>query len=128
MDILIDTHIFLWWDSQSSRLAPHETDLIAKPENRIYVSAASIWEIAIKRRLGKLSFSGSLVEAIRANSFVELAMTGADCEAAGELAWTHSEPFDRMIVAQAQRHHMTLITADEAMQAFIGVAVVSGAH
>ena len=126
MDLLLDTHIFLWWDGQSPRLATTIKALIANPANRIHVSAASIWEIAIKRRRGKLTFGGSPLKAIAANSFAELAISGADCEAAGDLEWDHADPFDRLIMAQAQRRGMTLITADAAMVGFAGVAIVTG--
>ena len=99
--------------------------MIATPTNRVFVSAASNWEIAIKRRTGKLSFSGSPGHAVTANSFVELVISGADCELAGNLDWRHNDPFDRMIIAQAQARGMTLITADANMQKFIGVAIVA---
>lgn len=122
MRILIDTHVFLWWEMRSPKLGSEANRLIASPANTIFVSAASIWEIAIKRRVGKLAFEGLVVDAIRANSFVELDITGEDCEAAGGLEWPHADPFDRLIIAQAQRRGMTVITADETMSAFMGVA------
>ncbi len=126
MDILLDTHVFLWWDARSPRLGEAARRVIAAPANRIYVSAASIWEIAIKRRLGKLAFTGSPLAAIRANSFVEVPASGDDCEAAGDMDWAHADPFDRLIIAQARGRGMTLVTADSAMQGFLGVAVIAG--
>lgn len=127
MDILLDTHIFLWWDAASPSLSRAAKSLIGAPEHSIFVSAASIWEIAIKRRLSKLTFSGSPIHGIRANGFVELATPGLDAEVAGDLDWGHNDPFDRMILAQALRRNLTLITADIVMQGFIGVAMVAGA-
>ncbi len=79
-----------------------------------------------KRRLGKLAFTGLPLAAIRANSFVEIPASGADCEAAGDLDWAHTDPFDRLIIAQARARGMTLVTADSAMQSFLGVAVIAG--
>jgi PIN domain nuclease of toxin-antitoxin system len=126
-DLLLDTQVFLWWDLGAERLGETARRLIAETENRIHVSAASIWEIAIKRRLGKLAFSGSAVDAVRASSFLELAISGADCEAAGALEWVHADPFDRLIVAQAQRRDMTLITADRLILALPDLGAISAA-
>lgn len=125
MDLLLDTHVFLWWDSRAARLGEGAKALISSPSNRVFVSAVSIWEIAIKRRIGKLAFEGSPVDAIGKNAFSELPISGRDCEAAGALDWTHADPFDRLILAQAQARRLTLITADAAMQGFISVAIVA---
>jgi PIN domain nuclease of toxin-antitoxin system len=125
MDVLLDTHVFLWWDADSPRLGEAARRVIAAPGNRVFVSAASVWEIAIKRRVGKLDFAGSPMDTIRANGFVELPASGADCEAAGDLEWRHADPFDRLIIAQARGRGMTLITADPVMQTFIGVAMIA---
>jgi PIN domain nuclease of toxin-antitoxin system len=126
MDLLLDTHVFLWWDADSSQLGPETRAAIADPANRIFVSAASIWEIGIKRRTGKLVFSGSAVEAIGKNGFVELAISGRDAEGAAALDWDHADPFDRLLVAQARAASMTLATVDKAIRRFGGVAQLSG--
>jgi len=125
MDLLLDTHVFLWWDAGSPRLAEAARRMIAAPASRIHVSAASIWEIAIKRRIGKLTFTGSPLTAVRANGFVEAPISGADCEAAGDLEWAHTDPFDRLIIAQARARGMTVVTADAVIQGFLGVAIVA---
>jgi len=125
VDILLDTHVFLWWDSRSPKLSAPAQKLIAAPANRVFVSAASIWEIAIKRRLGKLDFEGSPTAAVRANGFVELEVSGADAETAGSLDWAHPDPFDRLILAQATSRQLTVITADEVMKRYMGVAIVA---
>ncbi len=127
MDLLLDTHVFLWWDQRSPRLIPVARMVIANPANRVFISAASIWEIAIKRKLGKLAFTGSPLNTVRANSFVEVTITCADCEAAGDLDWAHSDPFDRLIIAQVRSRGMTLVTADGAMKGFMGVAIIAAA-
>jgi len=124
MDLLLDTHVFLWWDSQAKRLGRRAKTFISNPSNRVFVSAASIWEIAIKRRVGKLAFEGSPVDAVGKNAFLELQVSGRDCEAAGTLDWPHADPFDRLILAQTQARGLTLITADATMRGFIGVAMV----
>ncbi|HZK98867.1 MAG TPA: type II toxin-antitoxin system VapC family toxin [Caulobacteraceae bacterium] len=124
MDLLLDTHVFVWWDSNSARLGGPARAAIADPANRIFVSAASIWEIAIKRRIGKLAFDGSAARAVGGNGFVEVPISGVEAEAAGALDWTHSDPFDRLILAQAKARAMTLVTVDPAMRAHGGVALL----
>jgi PIN domain nuclease of toxin-antitoxin system len=83
--LLLDTHVFLWWDQRSPVLNRMAGDAIADPRNLVLVSAASIREIAIKRRLGKLAFEGSADTAIAANGFQRLPILPADAEAAGDL-------------------------------------------
>jgi PIN domain nuclease of toxin-antitoxin system len=122
VNLLLDTHVFLWWDSQDKALNAEARALIADPANQVFVSAASIWEIAIKRRLKKLDFRGSAVAAIGANGFHELPILPIDAEAAGALAWQHNDPFDRTLVAQAGRLTFTLVTADALIRAYPSVA------
>jgi PIN domain nuclease of toxin-antitoxin system len=122
VNLLLDTHVFLWWDKQAKALDADTRAVIADPANQIFVSAVSIWEIAIKRRLKKLDFRGSAVAAIGANGFHELPILPIDAENAGALAWQHNDPFDRMLVAQARRLTFTLATADAAIRAYANVA------
>ena len=121
MNLLLDTHVFLWWDRRDRGLSEAAGALIADPANQIFVSAASVWEIAIKRRSGKLEFAGSPVAAIGANGFHDLPILPADAEAAGALAWRHNDPFDRLLVAQARRLTFTLLTVDSVIRAYAGV-------
>lgn len=124
MNLLLDTHVFLWWDSQNKALNADTRALIAGPAKKVFISAASIWEIAIKRRLKKLDFRGSAVAAIGANSFHELPILPIDAENAGALDWPHNDPFDRMLVAQARRRTFTLATADTAIRTYPNVAQI----
>jgi PIN domain nuclease of toxin-antitoxin system len=124
VDLLLDTHVFLWWDAAASDLSAACRAAIADPSNRIFVSAASVWEIGVKRRTGKLAFSGSAVEAIRQNGFLEAPILGRDAEAAAVLDWSHADPFDRLLVAQAQLGSLTLATADRAIRLYGGVAQI----
>jgi len=117
LNLLLDTHVFIWWDQFNPALNPVARAAIEDPQNNIFVSAASVWEIAIKQQHGKLRFSGSSAAAIAANGFFELPMLAADAEQAGGLPWTHADPFDRMLVAQAMAHDMVLVTADETIRA-----------
>lgn len=124
MDLLLDTHVFLWWDAASPELSAACRAAISDPSNRVFVSAASVWEIGIKRRTGKLAFSGSAVEAIRQNGFLEAPILGRDAEAAAALDWKHADPFDRLLVVQARVGSLTLATADRSIRGFGGVAQI----
>jgi PIN domain nuclease of toxin-antitoxin system len=121
VNLLLDTHVFLWWDKA---LNAEARALIADRTNQVFVSAASIWEIAIKRRLKKLDLRGSAVAAISANGFHELPILPIDAEAAGAPTWHHGDLFDHMLVAQARRINITLATADAAIRANAHVAQV----
>lgn len=112
MDLLLDTHVFLWWDATPDAIADAARAAIRDPENSVFISAASIWEIAIKRQIRRLRFSGSPLHAIERNGFLPLPISPKHAERAGTLPLLHSDPFDRMLVAQAQLASMTLVTAD----------------
>ena len=124
MNLLLDTHVFLCWDKQDRHLNPDARAHIADPENQVYISAASVWEIASKRQLRKLAFRGTSVAAIGSNGFHELPVLPMDAEHAGALPWRHNDPFDRMLVAQARRLALTLTTADAVVRACDGVALM----
>jgi PIN domain nuclease of toxin-antitoxin system len=120
MRFLLDTHVLLWWDQGAMTLTKRVRELISDEENEIFVSAASVWEIAVKRRLKKLEFQGSVAAAISRNGFLPLDISVDDAEEAGGLEWLHPDPFDRLLVAQSIRRQWTLLTADRAIQAFGG--------
>jgi PIN domain nuclease of toxin-antitoxin system len=122
VNLLLDTHVFLWWDRQDKVLNADTRAVIADPANQISVSAASIWEIAIKQQLRKLDFRGSAVAAIGANGFLELPVLPIDAENAGRLVWQHNDPFDRMLIAQARRLTFALATADVVIRSYPNVA------
>lgn len=122
MDLLLDTHVLLWWDQDDAQLSPAARQAIGDMANRVFVSAASPWEIAIKARKGKLRFTGSAAALIDANGFLPLAITALHAEAAGALAWSHADPFDRMLVVQAQREGLVLVHADANIRALTGVS------
>lgn len=121
MDLLLDTHVLIWWDQDDPRLSRDARDAIAQTDNRVFVSAASPWEIAIKARKGKLRFDGSPAALIDANGFLPLAISPAHGEAAGSLAWSHPDPFDRVLVAQARQEQLVLVHADPVIRGVDGV-------
>jgi PIN domain nuclease of toxin-antitoxin system len=112
MKLLLDTHVFLWWDSKDGHLPGALRSSIASLENEVFVSAVTVWEIAIKRASGKLTFAGSAARAIEEHGFQPLAIMVAHAEWAGSLPQLHRDPFDRLLVAQAQLEGLTLVTID----------------
>ena len=118
MRLLIDTHVFLWWDGQPASISPSLLASIRDDATDIFVSAASVWEIAIKRAIGKLGFSQPIVSVIAAHGFEVLPITGEHAEHAGELPRHHADPFDRLLVAQAYLERMILGTQDPKMSPY----------
>ncbi|MEV8389679.1 MULTISPECIES: type II toxin-antitoxin system VapC family toxin [unclassified Streptomyces] len=112
MRLLLDTHIILWWLADSPELDDGVKDLLDK-EPSVYVSAVSPWEIAIKQSLGKLEGPEDLAERARDSQFTPLSITAGHGVRAGRLPAYHRDPFDRLLVAQAQIEGMTLVTRDK---------------
>lgn len=112
MDLLIDTHILLWWEWQSSDLSATARAAFNDAENRFIVSAATIWEISIKRNTDRLDFDGDVIASCKANDFEILPMTAGHAELAGSLPLHHTDPFDRMLIAQARIEGLVLFTHD----------------
>lgn len=112
MNLLLDTHALLWW-AAGEKMTPQALAAIANPDNTAYVSAASVWEIAIKTALGKLSIDGSL-EALIDEDFESLDIALDDGRRAGSLVQHHRDPFDRMLIAQAISRDLTVVTRDAA--------------
>ncbi len=116
---MLDTHALLWWLQGGAALAPKAVEVIANPESEIWVSAASVWEISIKSALGRLDGGPTnLDEAVRSNAFLPLPITFAHASRAGNLPPHHSDPFDRMLVAQAQHEKLTIVTRDSAISRY----------
>ncbi|MEW2485917.1 type II toxin-antitoxin system VapC family toxin [Streptomyces sp. NPDC048411] len=112
MRLLLDTHVILWWLDDSSELSGEIKDLL-DTEPSVYISAASAWEIAIKQSLGKLEGPKDLAERVRDSQFTSLPITAGHGVRAGRLPAHHRDPFDRILVAQAQTEGMTIVTRDK---------------
>jgi PIN domain nuclease of toxin-antitoxin system len=124
VSLLLDTHVFLWWIGEPSRLPGEVTTAIADPGTLVYVSAASAWEISIKRALGRLDLRDEeFRHGMQESGFTELPVTAAHGLAAGALPQHHRDPFDRMLVAQAAIEGMRLVTHERAMARY-GAEVV----
>jgi PIN domain nuclease of toxin-antitoxin system len=114
MKLLLDTHAWLWWLSDPEQLDAEASRAIAAPENLVAVSAATVWEVANKRSRGKLGFEGEPVVAVAEGGFEPLPISLAHAAAAGALPRHHPDPFDRMLIAQAQIEGLTVVTRDRA--------------
>jgi PIN domain nuclease of toxin-antitoxin system len=122
--LLLDTHVWLWWLSDDRRLGRRARQALADPRAEVYVSAASAWEIAIKMALGKLRVQKADLEAeIAANGFLDLPIRTRHALLAGRLAPRHEDPFDRMLVAQAQVEDLAVVSADPVFEGY-GVSVL----
>ncbi|MBA2347798.1 MAG: type II toxin-antitoxin system VapC family toxin [Solirubrobacterales bacterium] len=112
MRALVDTHAVLWWLGNDARLPAAARALIAEPENELLVSVASLWEIAIKRKLGRLEVVDDLPQVIVREGFRWLAVSPAHVWAVRNLELHHRDPFDRLLVAQASIEGIPVISAD----------------
>ncbi len=122
---LLDTHIFLWWVSDAEQLSSEVFDIIANGSNQIYISSATIWEIAIKEALGKLEIDANLDHIIEENGFIELKISARCANATKKLEQIHRDPFDRMRIAQAIEGDMTFVTVDRHIVQYDNVKVIS---
>ena len=116
MRALLDTHAFLWWVADSTRLTSAAYRVIDNEANEIVVSAASAWEIATKYRLGRLpeaeAIATDVAGCIAEEGFEALAISVADAERSGRLPGLHGDPFDRILIAQALGHDMAIVSVD----------------
>ena len=113
MKLLLDTHILLWWLADDPKMPRSAATAIADGETVVAVSAASAWEVAIKKATGRLQAPDDLLEAIEANNFDALSISPAHALAAGALPAHHADPFDRMLIAQAAAEGLTIVTVDK---------------
>jgi len=117
MSLLLDTQILLWWMLEPEKLSVPIQRLITR--NSCVVSVASIWEIGIKRSIGKLNVPPRLLEILKSYKFEILRIEAEHALAAGALPMIHKDPFDRMLVAQALAEDLTLVSADGRMPLYV---------
>lgn len=122
MRLLLDTHALLWWLDGDRSLSRKARTAIADEDNVIFVSAASAWEITTKARLGKLpgadAVAADVVGSVSSQRFSSLDITMRHAQRAGRLPGAHRDPFDRMLIAQAQIEDLTLVSNDGAFDAY----------
>lgn len=115
--LLLDTHVFLWWRGEPFRLTPDVRNRIATADI-VFVSAASAWEAAIKVSLGRLELPDTIEAGVLASGFERLLITFSHAERVTGLPLHHKDPFDRILVAQAQAEGLTLVTHDRLLEPY----------
>jgi PIN domain nuclease of toxin-antitoxin system len=121
--LLLDSHALLWWESEDARLSIETRRMIESPEVTVRFSAVSVWELGIKQAKGKLTTPAGFVDALVADGFRELPVSAHHALLAAVLPQHHSDPFDRMLIAQARSEGLTVVTRDERFAAY-GVPVL----
>lgn len=132
MKYLVDTHVLLWLAYEDDKLSKAAQEILLDPRNEIYLSAVSFWEIGLKFQSGKLDLKGHTPEMLKAGfdqnfEFRSLDLTVEDTLSVFRLESSiHKDPFDRMLIWQALRHSLTMLTADESIKRYqeIGLKVV----
>ncbi len=119
MKLLLDTHVFIWLDSEPGNLSPTAAALLGDPDNLLLLSVASLWEMQIKQQLGKLTLRmplpNTVAQQVATNSLVILPIMPAHVYGVGTLPTIHNDPFDRLLVAQALAEDAVLVTGDAAL-------------
>lgn len=122
MKLLLDTHVWLWWNTEPERLAPGFVRQIENPRNEVFLSAASIWEMAIKRGLGRLPVpepvATYVARRLESDAVAALPVSAAHAAGVEALEPLHRDPFDRLLIVQARHDGLRLLTVDERVLAY----------
>jgi PIN domain nuclease of toxin-antitoxin system len=112
MNLLLDSHALLWALHDPGRLRPGAAEAIRDERRAVFYSAASAWELELKAARGKLALPDGWLAAADQTGFLHLPVTAAEARASARLPWHHADPFDRLLIAQARAHGLTLATRD----------------
>jgi PIN domain nuclease of toxin-antitoxin system len=122
MKLLLDTHTFMWWDSNANRIPPETLSLMRQADTQLLVSIISLWEIQIKTQIGKLTLRFPLAEVIAhqqaENKIILLPMTLAHILELDNLPQHHKDPFDRLLIAQSRSEAATLVSRDSVFKQY----------
>ena len=122
MKLLLDTHTFIWWDSQSSQIPADVLDLLKSSDHELLLSLVSVWEIQIKSHLGKLDLREPLLDIVQRqesqNRVVILPITLGHIIELDQLPWHHKDPFDRLLIAQSRIESAMLVSKDTAFDQY----------
>lgn len=113
MNLLIDTHILLWWLGNPEKLPGYIREAIEDSSNTVFISAAAVWEIVIKKKLGKLNSPDNLPEVLEENDLTPLSITLDHIFSLEKLPEIHNDPFDRIQIAQAVQDNLVFVTLDQ---------------
>jgi len=123
VNLLLDTQVVLWWLDDDPALGARAREAIADPDNTVYLSAVVVWEIRIKQALGKLDVPADFEQILDEQPFVDLPVRVEHAHAIARLPAVHRDPFDRMLVAQAQSEGFRVVTRDSRIAQY-GVSVL----
>jgi PIN domain nuclease of toxin-antitoxin system len=118
MNLLLDTHVLLWWLDDSPQLGDATREAIGDRDNVVFISAATLWEIMIKRALGKLEIPDEFEGIVLREPFLHLDVSAQHAFMVGRLPHHHRDPFDRMLIAQALVERLTVVTADPVIRRY----------
>ena len=118
MNLLLDTHVILWWLADDPALKSDARGAISEASNLVHVSAVSLWEIVIKHSLGKLRLPKDWARVLMGEPFRQVSITCQHAVTVGKLPAIHKDPFDRLLVAQCLAEELTLVTHDAALQRY----------
>ena len=128
MRLLLDTHIFLWYITGDPRLPAPIVPMIRDPANEVYLSVISVWEVIVKYQLGKLFLPQSpdlyLLQQRQKHRIETLSLDEDSVANLGKLPFLHRDPFDRMLLCQAMRYGLTIVSVDDAVQAYSGHVLI----
>jgi len=113
MRLLADSHVLIWWADNPALLTPAARAAIADPDNEVFMSAASLWELGLKVAKGKLRLPPNFVQTLRLGGFADLPILARHAERSLSLPPVHGDPFDRMLVAQALEEGLVLVSCDQ---------------
>jgi len=116
--LLLDSHALLWWRVDDERLSERARQAIEDPDSAPHFSSVSVWELAIKQAKGKLKLPGTLPQDLLDEGFLEILVNASHSLQAAALPSHHNDPFDRMLIAQAQSEGLTIVTRDPQIAAY----------
>jgi PIN domain nuclease of toxin-antitoxin system len=124
LNLLLDTHVWLWWLQEDPQLPARFLEAVNSPDNRVFVSAISLWELNIKRQSGKLRVDGDLAKVSLERGLQFMAFTVDHADLVLTLPDFHKDPFDRALIAQAIGYEATMLTCDATIQRYPGLRLL----